>query len=232
MAMQPWLMPPGQQRQPGLGGQLAGKAATKIAANQIGKLGLGAAGTAVGGPIGGAIGQAAGELAAPLAGQLVSGLFNKGGAVYKQEGGSMDLDAFQALLDGNLDEYIKDNPVPAGQWDFRGQNKHPGGYDPINYKDTGGKATGKKKSIWGKIADKVSSDFDRRKQLFGKGKPYKPKYKSIGGMTPGPLGFSDMIIAGKGKDVSSVKIKKNMGDMGEEVELNYHPPLKPKSEGE
>jgi len=97
--------------------------------------------------------------------------------------------------------------------------------------DQGGKAK-KKKSIWGQLADKVSSDFAKRKSLFGEGKPYKPKYKAIGGMTPGPLGFGDMIIAGKGKDVSSVKIKKNMGDMGEEVELNYHPPLAPKPKGE
>ena len=98
------------------------------------------------------------------------------------------------------------------------------------FKD-GGKAK-KKQSIWGQLANKVSSDFARRKQLLGKGKPYQPKYRNIGGMTPGPLGFSDMIIAGKGKDVSSVKIKKNMGDMGEEVELNYHPPLAPKPKGE
>jgi len=95
----------------------------------------------------------------------------------------------------------------------------------------GGKAK-KKQSIWGQLANKVKSDFAKRKSLFGEGKPYKPKYRAIGGMTPGPLGFSDMIIAGKGKDVSSVKIKKNMGDMGEEVELNYHPPLALKPKGE
>ena len=166
--MQPWLQAPGRQG-PGLGGQLAGKAAEKIAAQQVAKLGLGAAGTAVGGPLGGAVGSAAGELAGPLAGQLVSSFFDGGGNVGK-----------------------------------------------------------KKKSIWGRVTDKVKSDFARRSQLFGKGKPYKPKYKAIGGMTPGPLGLPDMVIAGKGKDISAVKIKKAMGDQSEEVELNYHPPLAPK----
>ena len=97
--------------------------------------------------------------------------------------------------------------------------------------DEGGKAK-KKQSIWGQLANKVSSDFAKRKSLFGEGKPYKPKYKAVGGMTPGPLGMGDMIIAGKGKDVSAVKIKKAMGDMSEEVELNYHPPLAPKPKGE
>ena len=171
MTMMPWLTPPGKQG-PGLGGQLAGKAAEKIATDQIAKLGLQAAGTAAAGPAGGAIASAAGELAGPLANQLVSGLFDKGGEAKKKD------------------------------------------------------------SIWGQIKKKVSGDFARRKALFGEGKQYKPKYRNIGGMTPGPLGFSDMIIAGKGKDVSSVKIKKNMGDMGEEVELNYHPPLAAKPKGE
>jgi len=171
MTMMPWLQNPNARKGPGLGGQLAGKAAEKLAAEQVAKLGLGAAGTAAFGPAGGALGSAAGELAGPLAGQLVGSFF-----------------------------------------------------------DEGGKAK-KKKSIWSQLADKVSKDFGNRKSLFGGGKP-QPKYKAIGGMTPGPLGFSDMIIAGTGKDVSSVKIKKNMGDMGEEVELNYHPPLAPKPKGE
>ena len=165
-----WMVPTGpQQRQPGLGEQFAGKAAEKIAADQVAKLGLKAAGTAAFGPLGGIAGEVGGELAGPLAGQLVSSFFEGGGNVGK-----------------------------------------------------------KKKSIWGKISDKVKSDFARRSQLFGKGKPYKPKYKAIGGMTPGPLGLPDMVIAGKGKDISAVKIKKAMGDQSEEVELNYHPPLAPK----
>ena len=168
------MVPTGpQQRGPGLGQQLAQKAAGQIAAQQVAKLGLGTAGSALAGPVGGAVGSAAGELAAPLASQLVGSFF-----------------------------------------------------------DDGGKAK-KKQSIWGQLANKVSSDFSRRKSLFGKGQlPKQPKYRAIGGMTPGPLGFSDMIIAGKGKDVSAVKIKKNMGDMAEEVELNYHPPLAPKNKGE
>jgi len=97
------------------------------------------------------------------------------------------------------------------------------------FKD-GGKAK-KKQSIWSQLASKVSGDFNKRSSLLG-GKPKAPKYRAVGGMTPGPLGMSDMIIAGKGKDVSAVKIKKAMGDMSEEVELNYHPPLAPKPKGE
>ena len=98
------------------------------------------------------------------------------------------------------------------------------------FKD-GGKAK-KKQSIWSQLADKVSGDFNKRSSLFGGKKQQMPKYRAVGGMTPGPLGMSDMIIAGKGKDVSAVKIKKAMGDMSEEVELNYHPPLAPKPKGE
>lgn len=83
--MTQWLRPPGQQG-PGLGQQLAEKAATKIATDQVAKLGLQAAGTAAGGPLGGAIAGAAGDLAAPLLGQAVGALFNKGGPVYMQGG--------------------------------------------------------------------------------------------------------------------------------------------------
>jgi len=167
-----WMVPTGpMQRQPGLGGQLAGKAAEKLAAEQVAKMGLGAAGTAAFGPAGGALGNAAGELAGPLAGQLVGSLFKDGGKAKK------------------------------------------------------------KQSIWSQLASKVSGDFNKRSSLLG-GKPKAPKYRAVGGMTPGPLGMSDMIIAGKGKDVSAVKIKKAMGDMSEEVELNYHQPLAPKPNGE
>ena len=51
-------------------------------------------------------------------------------------------------------------------------------------------------------------------------------------MTSGPLGMSDALAAGKNKDISKVKIKKNKGDMSEEVEFNYHAPLAPKPSGE
>ncbi len=63
-------------------------------------------------------------------------------------------------------------------------------------------------------------------------KTTKPAYKAIGGMTSGPLGMSDALMAGKDKAISKVKIKKNKGDMSEEVEFNYHAPLAPKPTGE
>ena len=168
--MTQWLRPPGQQG-PGFGKQLASKAASDLAAKEVAKLGLGAAGTAVGGPIGGAAGTALGELAGPLAGQLVSSFFKGGGPV--------------------------------------------------------------KTSIWDKITNKIAGDFDKRSEMFGKKpKQQMPKYRAIGGMTPGPLGLPDMVVAGKDKNISAVKMKKAMGDMSEEVEVNYHPPLAPKPKGE
>ena len=181
--MTQWLRPPGQQK-PGIGQQLAEKAATKVATDQIAKLGLGAAGTAIGGPLGGAAGSALGELAGPLAGQLVGQLFKGGGHV-------------------------------------------------ASYHKTGAKVD-ENKSIWGKLSEKVMSDFGKRSDLFGKGQKPMPKYRAIGGMTSGPLGMPDMVIAGKDKSISAVKMKKSMGDMSEEVEVNYHPPLaaKPKPSGE
>lgn len=124
-----------------------------------------------------------------------------------------------------FEELVKGpRPMDFGKW----REQH--GYH-VNM-NNGGEVPGKKKSIWGKIADKVSSDFARRKSLFGEGKRPKTQYKAIGGMTPGPLGMSDMQVLGKPKDVSKVKIKKNDGVNTEEVELNYHAPLAPKNKGE
>ena len=156
---------------PGIGEQLATKAATNLAAKEAAKLGLGAAGTAVGGPVGAAAGTALGELAGPLAGQLVGSLFNKGGDVPKKSSiwDSVKKAASYAWKNDNLRD-------PKHSWSHVGQNK-------------------------------------------------KTLYKNIGGMTPGPLGMSDMLMAGKDKDISKVKLKKTKGDMSEEMEYNYHAPL-------
>ena len=51
-------------------------------------------------------------------------------------------------------------------------------------------------------------------------------------MTPGPLGMSDMLAAGKGKDVSKVTYVKKGGDIEDKVEIAYHAPLAPKPAGE
>ena len=56
----------------------------------------------------------------------------------------------------------------------------------------------------------------------------KPMYKEMGGMTPGPLGMTDMLAAGKGKDVSKVTYKKTGGDITDTMEISYHAPLAPK----
>ena len=314
----PWLNNPNAPRQPGLGQQFAQKAASNIAAKEAAKLGLGAAGTAIAGPLGGTIGTTAGELAGPLAGQLVGSLFNKGGPVYMQGGGSLlDYylsDAFRQGLaranqarrtggdpvaaleakapapkgvtrkvdpntgfvigEGKPVEVNEDAPgestkewvpvisprakaraernIPLGEalgaeWSTQGHYADMDtGKDPWGamLKGTwrfneGGPVPTEKKEVgfWKGFKDKVVGDFERRKSLFGEGKlPQKqqPQYKNIGGYTKGPLGMSDMQVAGKPKDVSKVKIKKSKGDQSEEVELNYHPPLaaKPKPTGE
>lgn len=91
---------------------------------------------------------------------------------------------------------------------------------------------------WGKNREgEKSGDF-----LSGKGSaftdykayggPVKPMYQRMGGMTPGPLGMSDMLAAGKGKDVSKVVYKKKGGDIEDTVEIAYHAPLAPKPSGE
>ena len=417
-------------QKPGLGQQVATKAASKLAADQIGKLGLQAAGTAVGGPLGGAVGSAAGELAGPLAGQLVGQLFNRGGPVYLAPGGqfrdwwgglgadqkqgyadtaaqylqpgdynletydnftggdhydtlqniygdtqdsvhdqfSKDItnyaaadkalagaktkaEALQQFTDlgksGNVSgvylaqqaaqkiqalakagvpvekakEIVKkeiEKPAPApvdravggsrgvsgtwnvplgnvGGWDLSTQGRYASdlknkdgtkqkggwgahlkasrptawgsdyveksqaeaakraakGFKPTSseywtnkgYSDDeavekaieaagfehGGKVH-KKQSIWGQIKDKITGDYDRRKHLFGKGvmppkNEQKPAYKNMGGLTPGPLGLSDMQVLGKPSDVSKVMYKKKGGDVEDVMEVSYHTPL-------
>ena len=70
--------------------------------------------------------------------------------------------------------------------------------------------------------------------FFQGGGNVKPAYQRMGGMTPGPLGMSDMLAAGKGKDVAKVVYKKKGGDIEDTVEIGYHAPLaaKPKPTGE
>ena len=274
---------------PGIGEQLATKAATNIAAKEAAKLGLGAAGTAIGGPAGGALGTAAGELAGPLAGQLVSSLFNKGGPVGNFEQwlantnaplvGREDHPAYNAYKDV-YNSLPKSNEAPAKQqapapkapttrgtanWDIPlgellGANiSTQGGYtdmssgdDPWNAGlkaswsfDKGGKVpSGKKSSIWDSVKKAASyawkndnlkdpkhswSHVGQNAKTLNKGGPV---YKEIGGMTKGPLGMSDMLMAGKDKDISKVKMKKTKGDMSEEMEYSYHAPLAAKPKGE
>ena len=102
--------------------------------------------------------------------------------------------------------------------------------------DKGGSVPSKG-SIWDKVksAAKYAWENDNKPgDRYAKNNPQvtKPAYKAIGGMTSGPLGMSDALAAGKDKDISKVKIKKNKGDMSEEVEFNYHAPLAPKPTGE
>ena len=60
----------------------------------------------------------------------------------------------------------------------------------------------------------------------------KPMYQKMGGMTPGPLGMTDMLAAGKGKDVSKVTYKKKGGEIEDVMEISYHAPLAAKPSGE
>ena len=78
--------------------------------------------------------------------------------------------------------------------------------------------------------------MDQAEMLLANGVAPPPARKADGGpipgMTPGPLGMSDMLAAGKGKDVSKVTYKKTGGKVSNQVEISYHAPLAPKSEGE
>ncbi len=98
----------------------------------------------------------------------------------------------------------------------------------------GGEVPSEKGSIWDKVKSAASYAWknDNKPGDRWAEKNTKPQYKAIGGMTSGPLGMSDALAAGKNKDISKVKIKKNKGDMSEEVEFNYHAPLAPKPSGE
>ena len=93
--------------------------------------------------------------------------------------------------------------------------------------EEGGSVGGKKSSIWDSVkkAAKHAWKNDNRPGDRWAEKNQKPQYKSIGGMTKGPLGMTDMLAAGKDKDISKVKMKKTKGDMSEEMEYSYHPPL-------
>ena len=54
-----------------------------------------------------------------------------------------------------------------------------GGGPVASYHKTGAKVD-ENKSIWGKLSEKVMSDFGKRSDLFGKGKKNMPQYKAIG----------------------------------------------------
>ena len=293
------------QQGPGLGQQFAEKAATKIATDQVAKLGLGAAGTAIGGPLGGAAGSALGELAGPLAGKLAGSLFMEGGPVYLAGGGQKRFDpndpAIIALLaklqglhfqppgdlkknatellegtgakiedsaggglnitpsEGSAQEEVKPAPVvsprskSSAQWDIplgsgflgadwstsgsysdmdRGKDPWSAGIKGTWSFNKGGDVPSN--SIWDSVKKAASYAWknDNKPGDRWAEKNKKPQYKAIGGMTPGPLGMSDMMVAGKDKSISKVKLKKAKGDMSEEMEYSYHPPLAAKPTGE
>ena len=135
------------------------------------------------------------------------------------------------------------------QKEFLEAMKHAG------YLEKGGDVKGKK-SIWDRVGDaakfawgtgragektkqalkgarKVAGDTDLGSvaaSFFAQGGySNKPMYQRMGGMTPGPLGMSDMLAAGKDKAVSKVTYKKKGGDIEDQVEIAYHDPNKPKA---
>lgn len=92
-----------------------------------------------------------------------------------------------------------------------------------NIKKKSGPSKGDVGSVLGSL---LSAGF------FSKGGPAKPAYKEMGGMTEGPLGMTDMLAAGKGKDVSKVVYKKKGGDIEDTMEIAYHAPLAAKPQGD
>jgi len=99
------------------------------------------------------------------------------------------------------------------------------------------------KHVWKNDGQKKKQDKAKKKfskgdvgsvlgSLFEAGGAVKPAYQRMGGLTPGPLGMSDMLQAGKGKDVSKVVYKKKGGNIEDQVEIAYHAPLAAKPKGE
>nr|MCH9736774.1 hypothetical protein [Actinomycetes bacterium] len=88
----------------------------------------------------------------------------------------------------------------------------------LEHMDKGGDVKDKK-SIWGTIKSQFAN---RASTLQGK----KPEYKEMGGMTPGPLGMTDLQKIGSDEAVSKAILKKKGKDVEDHIELNYHAPLK------
>ena len=61
--------------------------------------------------------------------------------------------------------------------------------------------------------------------FFQTGGQVMPSYQRMGGITSGPLGMTDMLAAGKDKDISKVTYKKKGGDVEDTMEIAYHAPL-------
>lgn len=147
-------------------------------------------------------------------------LLNKGGPAAPLGGGQSKESLLQARQLGAL-----------SQEEFLRAMAHAG------YMEGGGKVPWWKAAAdyaWGKGREGESSRKNMKKY-----NPYKKDsaaYKVAGGpipgMTPGPLGMKDMLMAGKGKDVSKVTYKTTGGDITDQVEIAYHAPLAPKPQGE
>ena len=86
-------------------------------------------------------------------------------------------------------------------------------------KSKGSKPVTSEGDVGSVIASLLSAGF------FQKGGQVMPSYEKMGGMTPGPLGMSDMLAAGKDKSISKVTYKKKGGDIEDQVEIAYHAPL-------
>lgn len=150
---------------------------------------------------------------------------------------------------GALTDFAKGKALSAGlEAAFPGSSLVKEGAEAVlpTLLEKGGEVK-KKTPWWKKAAQRIWGDEKGKRSkafLSGEGSAFtdykagggyvKPAYERMGGMTPGPLGMSDMLMAGKGKDVSKVSYKKKGGDIEDTVEIAYHAPLaaKPKPSGE
>ena len=181
-----------------------------------------------------------------VVGSLLGSLFNEGGPVYKFGGGAMPMPNYQISGPrmpmqqrqgplGALVDFGKGKALSAGL-----EAAFPGGGIAAEaaqeviptFFEEGGKVPWWKAVKKKVLGETKSKDFWENVGQGKAGHSKKPAYKQIGGMTPGPLGMSDMLAAGKGKDVAKVSYKKKGGQIEDQVEISYHAPLAAKPKGE
>ena len=165
-----------------------------------------------------------GGLAKEGAEVALSSFLNDGGLVHPDAKKDMQMHEPHLLNEGGWADQIK-----RTIWGDPEKNAKMRA-DRAAARDTIKKNIAKKKGSKGDVGSVIGSLLGAG--FFAKGGPAKPSYMRMGGMTPGPLGMSDMLAAGKGKDVSKVTYKKKGGDIEDTMEIAYHAPLAAKPQGD
>ena len=152
-------------------------------------------------------------------------LFNRGGMVHPDAKKDMQMHEAHLLNEGGWADKLKRTIWGDPERNARIKAERSTARDNIR-KSIAEKNKVSKGDVGSVIGSLLGAGF------FSKGGPAKPAYMRMGGMTPGPLGMSDMLAAGKGKDVSKVIYKKKGGDIEDTMEIAYHAPLAAKPQGD